>query len=168
LIFLPPRSAPAYPRTSPLPAAAASAWAELGLGSPGIDGPGARIVELHPNHDPKEKVFATLQRATEFPLYYVRHYGPRNGDRVDRQLTYLWSAKFSKRHEDIAWRFDDEVAEHKWMSLDAALAWLAEDATKYNETFVGEAGVTDDGPDVGDFCHRTIRTLYGAGLAGMM
>merc|ERR1711957_238700 len=116
---------------------------ELGLGSPGIDTtdvPGARTLELHPNHNAEEKVFVTLQHATEFPLYYIRHYGPRNDDRVDRQLTYLWSAKFSKNHEEIKWQFDDEVADHTWMSLDAALAWLAEDATKYNETFVSEKG----------------------------
>jgi len=143
---------------------------ELGFVSLGFDNSGfqgSRTLELHPDNNMEETVAVTLQPVTDFPLYYIRNYGPRNDNRIDRQITHLWSVKFSKNHEEITWHFDDEVKDYKWITLAETLAWLAEDATKYNETFISE-GVKDDGPDVGDFCHRTIRTLYGAGLMGMM
>lgn len=126
--------------------------------------------ELRPS-DSVESLTVTIENATEFPLYYIRHYGPRNGNRIDRQLTYLWWVRFPRRHEEISWRLDDEVADHRWMGLDEVRSWLADDAAKGAQGLesggVGEGGVRDDGPDERDFCHGTIRAIYEAGLRGL-
>ena len=115
-----------------------------------------------------DSVHVTIQNATEFPLYYIRHYGPRNDNRIDRQLTYLWIVMFPKRHKDTHLQLDNEVADHKWVSLDEVAGWLSEDATKDNKVFKSEGGVKDDGPDEGEFCHRTICLLYEVGLMNMI
>ena len=147
----------------------------------------------------------SIYNATELPLYYVRHYGPRNGNRVDRQVTYLWYAIFPKNHDEIIWRLDDEVSDHRWVSLEGARAWLSNDDAKAGEDAGGggeeeearrrpddvggdairaknngdddDGGVgagkeggggDDDGPDAGDFCHGTIRSLYEVGLEDIL
>jgi len=118
----------------------------------------------------------TVRNATEFPLYYVRHYGARNEHRVDRQLTYLWIVRFPKRHEEIDWTLDEEVEDVKWVGLEEARRWLSSDAMANDGD--GDVGggssdssggeEEDDGPDVGDFCHETIRSLYEVGLMNMI
>ena len=118
----------------------------------------------------------TIRNATQDPLYYIRHYGPRNDNRVDSQLTYMWYASFPKDHNEIDWQLDGEVADHKWMSLDDAAEWLLNDAkTTDNDSEgvrnTGEGllgGVGNDGPDRGDFCHMTIRSLYAVGLRNIL
>ncbi len=134
----------------------------------------------------------SLRNATALPLYYIRHYGPRNDDRVDSQLTYLWYAIFPENHDEIAWHLDDEVADHRWVSMEDAWTWLSNDATGDAEGAQqqrdvggeatravdgddgggGDGGAEeeeeDDGPDTGDFCHGTIRSLYQAGLANIL
>lgn len=129
---------------------------------------GALTVELHSTRRIRDSVKVTISSVTEIPLYYIRHYGSRNGNRVDRQFTYLWLVKFPKRHEDLKIKFDDEVAAHKWVKLDDVGGWLTEDARKHDRLFPSPEGVEDDGPDEGDFCHRTIRSLYEAGLMNMI
>lgn len=109
-----------------------------------------------------------IQALTEFPLYYIRHYGARNGKRVDRQLTYLWLVKLAERHEEISWKIDHEVAGVKWITLDEFDVWLKEDEKIDSETtanklhYLRKSG--DDGPPNGDFCHETIRTLLRLGV----
>ena len=133
------------------------------------DSPGVWTVELHPKNEMKETLHVTIQKATDFPLYYIRNYGPRNDNRIDRQITYLWLVTFPKPHGEIhSMVFDDEVANHKWISLEKVRSWLSEDATKDNKVFRSDVGVLDDGPDEGDFCHRTIRSLYEVGLPTMV
>ena len=126
----------------------------------------------------------SIRNATEHPLYYIRHYGPRNENRVDSQLTYLWYAIFPENHDEISWRLDDEVADHRWVSLEDARTWLSNDAAGEDAGGEGEArqrlpdvgggatrandGDGDDGPDAGDFCHGTIRSLYEAGLGDIL
>ncbi|KAL7528998.1 hypothetical protein ACHAWF_002800 [Thalassiosira exigua] len=148
---------------------------ELGLVSVGVEQsyahPGIWAAEFHSNNHEKHSLNVTIQNATELPLYYIRHYGPRNDNRVDSQLTYLWLVKFPKRHTEIEWQLDDEVAAHKWIRLAKFRSWMSDDAQKDSKkySFVrNKGGVSDDGPDEGDFCHRTIRSLYEVGLAAML
>ena len=113
---------------------------------------------------------------TEHPLYYIRHYGPRNDNRIDRQLTYLWLVQFQNMYQDIDMILDDEVANYKWISVDEVGTWLAEDRRRQNNNTISMEdaylssikGERDDGPDTGDFCHKTIISLYEAGLVHML
>ena len=125
---------------------------------------GAWTANFHPRNRMEDTLRVTVQNMTEFPMYYIRHYGPRMDNRIDRQLTYLWMVHFPKRHEQITWNLDHEVVNHKWMSLDDVEQWLSDDAKKDTKIYTSAGGVEDDGPDIGDFCHRTIRSLYEAGL----
>ena len=137
-------------------------------------------VELHPLSNVQQTFTVSIQNVTEYPLYYIRHYGPRNDNRIDRQLTYLWLVQFPIKHTEIYWQLDDEVANSKWLSLDEVGSWLSADArrgggvvgARSNNTSVTGAssldGVRDDGPDEGEFCHKTIRSLYEAGLEKML
>ena len=111
-------------------------------------------------------IHVEIRNITQYPLYYIRHYGPRLDNRIDSQLTYLWLARLPKRHEEIEIRLDDEVADHKWISLDEFSDWIEDDAKGDIES-VGtlyKDGYKDDGPPSGDFCHPTIRSLYAKGL----
>lgn len=132
---------------------------------------------------------ARIQNITQYPLYYIRHYGPRNNNRIDSQLTYLWSVVVTtittttnNVDQDVdttndiqrLMHLDAEVADHKWMNLIEASVWLANDAAKmimvdsnknHNNNNVNEE---DDGPDMGDFCHSTIRSLYEVGLNSIL
>ena len=111
-----------------------------------------------------------IQNITQYPLYYIRHYGPRLNNRIDSQLTYLWLARLPKRHDEIQIKLDDEVADHKWISLEEFSDWIEadarEDAARVEEfnTLQHNGGKKDDGPPSGDFCHHTIRSLYAKGL----
>jgi hypothetical protein len=139
---------------------------------------------------PPPPLLVTFRNATELPLYYIRRYGPRNDNRVDRQLTYMWYATFPLHHDRITWRLDDEVADHVWMKLDDAWGWLSNDAYRDGGDDATYAAATnsdgepewrgreteyydadddeDDGPDRGDFCHGTIRSLYLVGLENIL
>lgn len=63
---------------------------ELGFTSLGYNKedvlPSTWTVELRPNKM-KESLHVKIKSATELPLYYIRHYGPRNENRIDSQLT---------------------------------------------------------------------------------
>ncbi len=115
----------------------------------------------------KDTIEVTIQNITEHPLYYIRYYGPRLDNRIDSQLTYLWLARLPKRHDEIHIRLDDEVIDHKWISLDEFSDWIEADARRDDEDNtedVDKEVERDDGPPSGDFCHHTIRSLYSAGL----
>ena len=141
---------------------------------------------------------ARIRNITQYPLYYIRHYGPRNNNRIDSQLTYLWSVVVStittttnNVDQDVdttttttndiqrLMHLDAEVADHKWMNLIEASVWLANDAAKmimvdsnknHNSININNNNVNDedDGPDMGDFCHSTIRSLYEVGLNSIL
>lgn len=110
-----------------------------------------------------ERIAVTIQTLTDNPLYYIRHYGARNDNRIDRQLTYLLLVKLPRRQEDIKWKLDNEVANHKWITLSEMETWLKGDS-KYDEPIGQWKETSDDGPANGEFCHRTIRTLYQLGV----
>jgi len=104
----------------------------------------------------------TIQNLTAFPLYYIRYYGARNGNRIDRQLTHIWFVKLPKRHQEIDLRLDHEVAGHKWVSVDEMDKWLERDAR--HDVTIKSDNLGDDGPPNGDFCHHTIRSLLQLGV----
>lgn len=106
--------------------------------------------------------YAQIQNMTDFPLYYIRHYGARNGNRIDRQLTYMWLVTLPQRHEEISWTLDHEVADSKWITLRSFDEWLRED--EKNDNTINLSSKEDDGPPNGDFCHRTIRSLLKLGI----
>lgn len=93
-----------------------------------------------------------VHNLTASPLYYIRNYGPTNGNRVDRQLTYLWEVRLNKRYEGVHLDLDDEVAEHRWVPLDKFKRWIDEDSA--------------DGL-LKDFCHETITVLLQKGFEGL-
>ena len=103
-----------------------------------------------------------IQNMTEFPLYYIRHYGARNGNRIDRQLTYMWLVVLPQPQEEISWKLDHEVADAKWITLNAFDEWLKDD--EKNDNSINSSSEKDDGPPNGDFCHRTIRSLLKLGI----
>ena len=131
--------------------------------------------------DNSSTIHITLQNITEHPLYYIRYYGTRLDNRIDSQVTSLWLARLPKRHEEIQIKLDDEVSDHKWISVEDFSDWIEADATEYDDEEEEEreevaAAVRqrqhhddddeprDDGPPKGDFCHHTIRSLYARGL----
>ena len=83
---------------------------------------------------------------TLHPLYYIREYGPSLGDRIDRQITYLWEVRLRDRWEDVRLSLDGEVAEHMWISVEEFERWL--DGDKQST----------------DFCHHTIHVLLSFGI----
>jgi hypothetical protein len=142
---------------------------------------------------------ATIQNITHYPLYYIRHYGPRNNNRIDSQLTYLWSVVVtttitttttnknnSNDQEEVdttsniqqLMHLDAEVADYKWMNIIEASEWLANDVAakmimvdSNKNDIINNSNVNneeDDGPDMGDFCHSTIRSLYEVGLNSIL
>ncbi len=182
-----------------------------------VPGYGKFVVEFAPNHvgrgesedevydgndeelapsSPPPPLLVEFRNATELPLYYIRRYGSRNDNRVDRQLTYMWYVTFPLHRDAIEWRLDDEVADHVWMKLEDAWRWLTEDAAwdggrddststiesdgagggrggggssmGYPDGTHDDDDDDDDGPDSGDFCHGTIRSLYAVGLENIL
>mmetsp|Transcript_20841 Transcript_20841/g.46270 ORF Transcript_20841/g.46270 Transcript_20841/m.46270 type:complete len:315 (-) Transcript_20841:971-1915(-) len=114
---------------------------------------------------------ANISLATKLPLYYIRFYGPRSDDRIDRQLTYLWIVQFSEPQRKLDFKFDHEVKDHKWLSVEDLAGWLSEDARKskeFTKYWKAKDGVRDSGPSRGDFCHGTIVSLYLKGLEQLL
>ncbi len=111
---------------------------------------------------------------TEFPIYYERDYGASNGHRIDRQLTYLWLVEMNVDNDvdddddesrkggndtgvdleilESILQLDDEVAEHKWISLQEYSDLIEEDFDRENKLF----------------CHNTIVSLTDLGLKKIM
>lgn len=107
------------------------------------------------------KKHGSVSNLTEFPVYYERDYGPSNGGRIDRQLTYFWMIEMNTHINQLYYaigrkanghlienllQFDDEVADHKWVSLDELTEMLNDNNRE--ETF----------------CHHTIVSLTKFGL----
>ena len=118
----------------------------------------------------QDTINVAIQNITQHPLYYIRHYGPRLDNRIDSQVTYLWLARLPKPFNEIQIKLDDEVADHKWISLEEFSDWIEDDARNYDKEekefkrLQNQQGEKDDGPPSGDFCHHTIRSLYAKGL----
>ncbi len=97
-----------------------------------------------------------IRNLTEYPVYYERDYGPSNGNRIDRQITYLWLVEMnlssndqtSRQEADALLQLDHEVADHSWKPLDQFEQWL----------------MNDDAVAPKDFCHPTIVSLLRLGI----
>lgn len=93
----------------------------------------------------------SIREITDSPVYYERHYGESNGNRVDRQVTYLWLVEMnSEKNNDPIERIqkpndllelDHEVGDHLWKPLDELRNWVESDTLHE------------------DFCHETISSL---------
>ena len=101
--------------------------------------------------------YGSIRNMTEYPVYYARDYGPNNGGRIDRQITYLWLVEMNLEKSDVSEKerdldflldLDDEVADHKWISLSEFEEWVNADKTASNK----------------DFCHMTIASLISLGI----
>lgn len=101
--------------------------------------------------------YGSIRNMTDFPVYYKRDYGASNGGRVDRQITYLWLVEMNlgnintggKGEElDVLLDLDDEVADHKWISLSEFEAWVSRDMKSSSKAF----------------CHDTIISLISLGI----
>eukprot|EP01083_Nonionella_stella_P296065 1005889_1 len=91
----------------------------------------------------------SIRNLTEFPVYYERDYGANNGNRIDRQITYIWLVEMnldSHQEADKMLELDHEVADHMWMSLDEYEQWVESDTS------------------LKDFCHETITSLIRLGI----
>ncbi len=96
--------------------------------------------------------YGHIQNMTSIPVYYERDYGPENGNRIDRQVTYLWLVEMNMEHDgddmtttsDEYLSLDEEVADHRWITLSELEQWVDED-------MMTEEPVK--------FCHHTIVSL---------
>ena len=98
----------------------------------------------------------SILNLTEYPVYYERDYGASNGDRIDRQVTWLWLVEMNfdmkergRQEADNLLQLDDEVADHSWVPLDDFERWVKSDAL------------------LKDFCHDTITSLLRLGIERM-
>ena len=88
---------------------------------------------------------------SDLPLFYFRDYGPELDGRIDRQVTYIWLVELGLSADELEkgiLQLDEEVYEHKWMSLDEAEKWVKDDMAA-----VKEGGKMDS------FCHETMGSL---------
>lgn len=79
---------------------------------------------------------------THGPVMYYRKYPD---GRIDDQLTWLWLVALKGKGTETPLKFDDEVAESKWMGIGEAQRWVKQTPS--------------------DFCHETVSTLIKRGLA---
>ena len=104
-----------------------------------------------------------ISNLTEFPVYYERDYGVNNEGRIDRQITYLWMVEANlSNNTDLDEHFlndgnvqnilqlDDEVADHKWVTLNELSDMLKSKISKESNNPI--------------FCHETIVSLTQFGL----
>ena len=64
--------------------------------------------------------------------------------RIDRQLTYLYEVRMTEEADDLKLKFDDEVQEYQWISLERFRLWLQIDGNHNNFK---------------SFCHPTMTRL---------
>ena len=112
---------------------------------------------------------AFIRNITEYPVYYYRNYGPSGQYRVDRQVTYLYEVRLkhntsSSSSAPAILKLDDEVVDHKWISLTDYRKWMQRDmAAATNSTTSAsrkkEYASRKKEYDAQDFCHSTILKL---------
>lgn len=91
---------------------------------------------------------AFVRQLGPHPLYYFRAYGPSNMNRVDRQITSTWWVQLNVPGESVPLILDDEVADHKWVTIREMEEWLAEERKRLEE-----------GLELKRLCHVTILQL---------
>jgi len=101
------------------------------------------------NHEQQTPLLEAT-RLLPHPIYYKRHYGPKNGNRIDRQLTYLWWIRLLRPYQELndMLTLDEEVADLQWVSLHDLRSWVDRDIEKR----------VNGSPQL-DFCHHTIQEL---------
>eukprot|EP00543_Licmophora_paradoxa_P014077 CAMPEP_0202462086 /NCGR_PEP_ID=MMETSP1360-20130828/52433_1 /ASSEMBLY_ACC=CAM_ASM_000848 /TAXON_ID=515479 /ORGANISM="Licmophora paradoxa, Strain CCMP2313" /LENGTH=270 /DNA_ID=CAMNT_0049084407 /DNA_START=126 /DNA_END=938 /DNA_ORIENTATION=- len=92
----------------------------------------------------------SIQTLSEMPPFYFRDYGIANGNRIDRQVTYVWLIEMDQPGSKLPLHLDDEVADHKWLQPESLETWLQEG--RHNLQTTGETGQR--------LCHETILTLW--------
>jgi 8-oxo-dGTP pyrophosphatase MutT (NUDIX family) len=102
----------------------------------------------------KQAPVMEVSRLLPYPIYYRRHYGPTNGNRIDRQLTYLWWVRLLRPYQELnnMLTLDEEVADLQWVSLPDLRSWVDRDISKRNTN-------GSSPPPHLDFCHHTIQEL---------
>ena len=68
---------------------------------------------------------AVIQNLTNHPVLFLRNYP---NQRVDRQITYLYEVRFTQPSDKIQLTLDDEVFDHKWLTLDEYSQWINKEA----------------------------------------
>jgi len=71
---------------------------------------------------------ASFHKLANYPIYMDREFGDKGA--VDKQLLYMWEARVEKPKEEIVLELDEEVADHRWISLDKYLDWIDRDLNK--------------------------------------
>jgi isopentenyldiphosphate isomerase len=94
-----------------------------------------------------------IQPLATLPVYYFREYGPSNGNRVDRQVTWQWRIQLNQSSDQLPLKVDDEVAEFRWLTLPELSTWVEE----------AEQAVLHSRP-LEKLCHHTIVSLCRTGL----
>jgi 8-oxo-dGTP pyrophosphatase MutT (NUDIX family) len=64
------------------------------------------------------------KQLTNHPVFYYRDYGPSNGNRIDRQLTYLYYVQLDTTGIELVLDIDNEVADTRWISLQEIQDWI--------------------------------------------
>jgi isopentenyldiphosphate isomerase len=65
-----------------------------------------------------------IQLLTPLPLYYFRDYGSANGNRIDRQATYLYWVQMDQPGHKLPMHLDEEVADHEWLDQEELSIWI--------------------------------------------
>jgi len=116
----------------------------------------ALLEELGPKALQAVQRQGSITNLTAAPVYYERQYGPGNGNRIDRQCTYLWLVEMNVDGDNIGSHYweevldiDNEAIDHVWKSLDELERWM------------------ESGTALQDFCHDSILSLLRLGMDRM-
>lgn len=72
----------------------------------------------------------SYKQLTNHPVFYYREYGPSNGNRIDRQLTYLYWVQLDSKGSELELHLDNEVAGVRWISLQEVKDWILAEETQ--------------------------------------
>jgi 8-oxo-dGTP pyrophosphatase MutT (NUDIX family) len=95
------------------------------------------------------------------PVFYIRDYGPSNGNRVDRQLVYLWYIPLRVAAEQVQLQLDKEVVDHQWMPI----VELEEKIRLAQKQLQQQQSHTDKKEQAVWYCDVTLLRLYELGLS---
>ena len=95
----------------------------------------------------------SMRNLTEYPVYYERDYGKPNGNRIDRQVTWVWLVEMNfnttgsgRQQAENLLQLDEEVADHAWLKLADFESRVKSDV------------------ELNYFCHDTILSLLSMGI----
>jgi isopentenyldiphosphate isomerase len=70
------------------------------------------------------------KQLTNQPVFYYRDYGPSNGNRIDRQLTYLYYIQLDGMGSELELHLDNGVADQRWISVLEIQDWIRAEETE--------------------------------------